>query len=185
MSPSTRFAAATVALALLAAACSGGGSGSDTINLGDGGLAPPVGDVSTEPTQDNVLGLEYATFDGDTARFDDHLGTPLVINFFAEWCPNCIAEMPDFETVSQELAGQVNFVGMSIDQASGDALQLVEDTGVTYDIGWDPSEEIFNHFRPFAMPTTVFVNADGTIARVWSGALDGDALRDKISEEIL
>jgi thiol-disulfide isomerase/thioredoxin len=179
-----RFAAVTLAFAILAAACGSDGS-TETINLGDEGLAPQVADVQTAPTDDNVLGLEFATFDGGTARFDDHLGTPLVINFFAEWCPNCIAEMPDFEAVSQELTGQVDFVGMSIDRGTAEALQLVEDTGVTYELGWDPSEEIFNHFRPFAMPTTVFVNADGTIASVWSGALDGNALRDKISEEIL
>lgn len=159
-----RLAAATLALGLLAAACGGG---------------------EERASSNSVAGLEFATFDGEDARFDDHEGQPLVINFFAEWCPNCIAEMPDFEAVFQDFDGDVSFVGVSIDRASDDALQLVADTGITYDVGWDPGEEIYAHFRALAMPTTVFVHPDGSIARVWSGALDADGLTDLINEEIL
>ena len=191
-----RFAAALLAFGLLAAACgddSATDAGPGTIDLGENGLTPSQDDVQVDSdalsddsvSDDSVIGLEFATFEGDTARFDDHLGQPLVINFFAEWCPNCIAEMPDFEEVFQDFDGEVAFVGMSIDQASESALRLVEETGVTYETGWDPSEEIYAHFRALAMPTTVFVNPDGSIERVWSGALDADGLTDLINEEIL
>lgn len=147
-------------------------------------LAAACGSAAA-PSGDSVIGLEYQTFDGETEAFGDRRGTPLVINFFAEWCPNCVAEMPDFEVVAQQLAGEVDFVGISIDKASGDALALVEETGVTYDIGWDPTEELLTGFRSLAMPTTVFVAADGTVSRVWSGGLDADGLTDLINEEIL
>ena len=144
------------------------------------------GDVEeATPEADSVLGLTYQTFDGATEQFDDRVGMPLVVNFFAEWCVNCIQEMPDFETVSQELAGEVGFLGISIDRGSAEALALVEATGVTYDVGWDPGEELYAHFRGLAMPTTAFVDASGTITRVWSGVLDAETLREKIDEEIL
>jgi peroxiredoxin len=96
-----------------------------------------------------------------------------------------VQEMPDFQDVSQEFAGEVDFVGLSIDKGAAEALELIDATGVTYPTGWDPTEEIYAHFRGLSMPTTVFVDADGQIRRVWSGALDADALRDKINEEIL
>lgn len=164
---SSRLAAAVLAMTLLAAACGDDGDGAAT-----------AGD-------DSVVGLDYATFDGAIERFDDRIGTPMVVNFFAEWCVNCIHEMPDFEAVSQELAGQVDFLGISIDRGSAEALGLVEATGVTYDVGWDPSEELYAHFRGLAMPTTAFIDASGTITRVWSGVLDADGLRELITEEIL
>jgi thiol-disulfide isomerase/thioredoxin len=138
----------------------------------------------TDPSSDSVAGLTYVSFDGTTEHFDDRAGTPLVVNFFAEWCVNCIQEMPDFEAVSQELLGEVDFLGISIDRGSAEALALVEATGVTYDVGWDPDEDLYAHFQGLAMPTTAFVDASGKITRVWSGVLDAASLREKIDEEI-
>jgi len=178
-----RITAALLALVFVAASC-GGDDGGNTISLGDG-FAPDIGAIQTEPSRDNVVGLEFATFDGETDRFDDRIGTPMVVNFFAEWCVNCIHEMPDFQEVSQELLGEVDFVGISIDKGSTEAVELVEATGVTYDVGWDPSEELYAHFRGLSMPTTAFVDETGKITRVWSGVLDVDSLREKIEEEIL
>lgn len=139
-----RTAALVLALGLFTAACgsdSGGGSN---------------GAIGSTPDAERVDGLTFATFDGAIQRFDDRIGTPMVVNFFAEWCVNCIHEMPDLEIVSQELAGEVDFLGISIDRGSAEALALVEATGVTYDIGWDPSAE-----------------------------LDADGLRDLIAQEVL
>ena len=66
-----------------------------------------------------------------------------------------------------------------------DAEELVAATGVTYDVGWDPAEELYAHFQGFSMPTTVFVDGAGDVQRVWSGVLDEDSLRDLITEELL
>ena len=164
-----RIAAALVALSLLAAAC--------------GAEDEPV--VAGAPSSQNVIGLEYERFDGETASLEDFRGKPLVVNFFAQWCVNCVAEMPDFETVFKDLEGEVEFVGRSIDQAPADALNIIEITGVTFPTGWDPSEEVYRHFKALAMPTTVFVNANGEIQRVWSGGLSEEALREFITEELL
>ena len=164
-----RLAAALLTLSLLAAACGTTESGA----------------IDDLPQADSVVGLTFTTFDGSTETFDDRIGTPMVVNFFAEWCVNCITEMPEFQAVSQEFLGDVDFLGISIDKGSAEALALVEATGVTYDVGWDPSEELYAHFQGLSMPTTAFVDATGLITRVWSGVLDADALREKIDEEIL
>lgn len=160
----SRIAAAVLAVTVLATAC---------------------GDDDATAGADSVVGLDYATFDGGSASFDDRIGTPMVVNFFAEWCVNCITEMPEFEAVSQDLAGQVDFIGISIDRGSAEALALVDATGVTYDVGWDPSEELYAHLEGLSMPTTAFVDETGRITRVWSGVLDAESLREKIEEEIL
>ena len=185
MSARPRLSAAALALALLATACGGGDEGGAVaIDLGSEGLAPPVEAVQSEPSGDTIVGLEYATFDGGTARLDDTLGRPLVVNFFARWCGSCVAEMPEFDEVFRELDGAVEFLGVSIDRQADDALALVDETGVTYPVGWDPDEDLLAHFQGLAMPTTAFVRADGTIAETISAALDADLLRDMITEHL-
>lgn len=164
-----RLIAAFLALSLLAAAC--------------GADEEPV--AAGEPSSQNVLGLEYETFDGEIASLEDFRGKPLVLNFFAQWCVNCIGEMPDFQTVFKDLGDDIGFVGLSIDQVPADALELIDITGVTFPTGWDPSEEVYRHFNALAMPTTVFIDADGDIQRVWSGVLSEEALRERITEELL
>jgi thiol-disulfide isomerase/thioredoxin len=50
---------------------------------------------------------------GDGFDYAEHADRPLVINFFASWCPNCIAEMPEFERVHTLLGDRVAFLGVS------------------------------------------------------------------------
>ena len=47
-------------------------------------------------------------FDGKPFTLADYEGTPIVVNFWASWCPFCIAEMPGFEKVHQELEARSN-----------------------------------------------------------------------------
>src|SRR5207245_913155 len=49
---------------------------------------------------------------GGTISYDQFRSQPLVINFFASWCPNCVGEMPGFQQVHQQLGSTVAFLGV-------------------------------------------------------------------------
>lgn len=149
--------------------------------LGDGPIQAEL-----VPIDDEILGLPVAqpflTFDGETANTADYLGTPLVVNFFAEWCAPCVAEMPDFETVNQERAGEVAFLGISTQESPDDGRSLIERTGITYDVGRDPDGEMFAAFTGTGMPTTALIDPSGTVVGVHSGALTAQELRDWLDD---
>lgn len=45
-------------------------------------------------------------------------GTPVVVDFYADWCVSCKALAPEFEALSQEWAGQgIRFVQLNVDKA--------------------------------------------------------------------
>jgi hypothetical protein len=46
----------------------------------------------------------------------------------------------------------------------------------------DPNAELFVAFGGFAMPTTVYVSADGEVVGQDNGAVDEDALRDRLND---
>lgn len=147
-------------------------------------------DVSAAPELelvegDSVVGLDgtvtYTTFDGEEASTEQYLGRPLVVNFWASWCAPCVAEMPDFEAVHQRLGDQVAFLGLNLRDPVDEALDLAERTGVTYDLGRDPDGSLLSFYGGLGMPTTVFLDADGTVVEVWSGALDAEQLEAKIA----
>ena len=179
MFPKSRFVFILVGFALLAAAC-GDDNDSGTIQLGQEALSPDLEDVQSDSDGDTIHGITFTTFDGEIRSFDDHAGQPLVINFFAAWCPPCAAELPDFQAVFEELDGTVDFVGLSEDPEPQASIDLLAATGVTYEIGWDEDGSLFEELGGFAMPTTIFVDASGNIVDTWAGALTADALRDLI-----
>lgn len=139
------------------------------------------GDVAGEPAPD----VSFALLDGGSLRLADLRGTPVVVNFWAAWCPPCVSEMPDFEVVHQELGDDVAFVGIDVRESVDAARELVEETGVTYTIGRDPSGEIFQAFDAVNMPSTFLIAADGTVVASHAGAMDADLLRSLIDEHLL
>jgi thiol-disulfide isomerase/thioredoxin len=175
-----RLAAVLVALVLVAAAC---GSGGETFVLGSDT------DVSAGSVDSDSVGtgvdFDFEDFDGAKVSFSDLPDGPVVLNFFASWCPTCIAEMPDFETVHQNFAGEVNFLGLATQDRIENAIALIEDTGITYDVGNDQNGEVFTQFQGLGMPTTVFIDADGNVTKVHTGVLDVGSLTDTINEELL
>ncbi len=153
-----------LAVALLLAAC----------GAADGGEAagPPVPDRAFE------------TFDGEVTSLPALAGDPLVVNFFASWCPPCVAEMPDFQRVHLDRGDDVRFVGIATQDGETAARALVEQTGVTYDLAWDPEGALFRDFEVVAMPSTFFVDADGAIVHRHAGLLTEHDLHALIDEHL-
>ena len=124
---------------------------------------------------------EFVLYDGTPAGFDDFDG-PLVVNFWASWCPACVIELPDFQAVSEEFAGEVTFIGMNVlpdDRAAAEA--LIEQTGVTYQLAEDDGGALYAEFGGIAMPTTVFLDGEGNVVELHSGTLFEDDLRELIN----
>ena len=176
-----------LALAAMTAACSGDrGAAPDQdipkIVLGtDSHDSIPQSELVAEVAAGTYLSdLTFDGFDGAPRTIADYRGIPLVVNFFAAWCPPCVREMPEFQDVYASLDGRVAFLGLSQDRSPEDALDLVQRTGVTYDVGWDPDLEVYSATGSLAMPTTAFVSPDGELLDTFAGALDAAALTDRI-----
>ncbi|MCW2852436.1 MAG: Redoxin domain protein [Nocardioides sp.] len=91
---------------------------------------------------------------------------PMVVPLFANWCAPCRDELPLFERLSEEHADAVQVVGLNwSDPNKGKALQLVEDTGVTFDVLADPKGETGEppNQRIPALPTLWLVDAEGKV----------------------
>lgn len=124
--------------------------------------------------------IEMADFDGTIFALRDYRGTPVVLNFWASWCPFCIAEMPDFERVHQDIGSDVVFVGVNLQDDRAQAERLLEATGVTYRIAADTRGVIYGAFGGTAMPTTVFIDAEGTVRETVAGQMSEQQLRAAI-----
>jgi cytochrome c biogenesis protein CcmG, thiol:disulfide interchange protein DsbE len=108
---------------------------------------------------------------GDPVSFVGGAGSgPLVLNFFASWCPDCVAELGAFATVSRSETG-VRFLGVDADDPSPAAAErLLRRAGVSYLVGTDRSGAVTDRYLVSALPVTFFIAPDGRILGEHFGA---------------
>ena len=148
----------------------------------------PTADDAPAPNQEagdqpgEIAEYTFTAYETSADLLDQYAGQPLVINFFASWCAPCRAELPDFVDAHAEFGDRVAFVGIDYaDPVRQDAIDLLTQTGVTYDIGLDESGTLLDDLSGFAaMPTTIFIGRDGTIVEQHRGIILSDELRSQI-----
>lgn len=151
----------------------------------------PAASPLDEPVDNAVVGepapdVLFERFDGQPTGMDDWLGEPLVVNFWASWCPPCVAEMRDaFEPLHRELGDRVTFLGVNLQDTEEPARNVIEATGVTYELARDPTGALFTEFGGFGMPTTVLVDASGHVVERHTGSLTRPQLDAFVHEHLL
>ncbi len=110
----------------------------------------------------------------------------MVINVWATWCPYCVKELPYFEALYQEYGGSVSFMMVDAVGTNGETVEkgkkYVDDNGFTFPVYFDSDSEAVETYGVVYYPTTIFVDANGNIARIVKGALTKEDLRTYIKE---
>lgn len=171
-----RVIALSTALALAAAV------GTYALLSDDGTTGRGNGDLAL--TAEDPDGATFTTFEGDRVALSSLRGGPVLVNFFASTCTPCITEMPDLETVHKELGDQVTFLGLALQDRPEEALALVARTGITYRTAQDKDASVITALGGTSLPTTVLLDADGTIVARHAGKLDAAALRALIRDNL-
>ncbi len=91
---------------------------------------------------------------------------PIVVNFFASWCPLCVAELRAFAKTSALYRKRVLFIGIDTDDPNGAlAKKYLKQAGISYPIGIDNfSTKITNAWGlGNGLPATFFIDKTGHI----------------------
>ncbi|MEW6406731.1 MAG: TlpA disulfide reductase family protein, partial [Chloroflexota bacterium] len=125
---------------------------------------------------------------GETYTLSELRGQAVLINLWATWCPPCRAEMPAIEKVYQEYKDQ-GLVVLAINASyQDDPLQIVpfaEEHHLTFPILLDETGAVASLYQLRALPSSFFVDRQGTIREVVIGGPMSEALLRTRIEEIL
>ncbi|MBF24760.1 MAG: thioredoxin [Pusillimonas sp.] len=94
-------------------------------------LFPCLASAQTSEAQ-ILFAQSYPDLNGTDQPLQNWRGRPVVMNFWATWCPPCVKEMPDLEALNQKYP-DIAFVGLGVDTAAN-MRNFLPKVQVTYDL---------------------------------------------------
>jgi peroxiredoxin len=139
--------------------------------------------LTTAPHVGN-LGPDFSltTVSGETVTLSDFTAssTPVVLNFWATWCPPCRVEMPHFEEANYLYRGEVAILGINQAESAETIAAYARDHGLTYPLLVDGDMKVNNLYGVLNLPTTIFIDHNGIVREVLIGTISQAVLEDRI-----
>ena len=109
---------------------------------------------------------------GEDLVLADHIGKPMVINFWASWCPPCREEAKIIEKVWRTYKSKdVLFIGVGIQDTIEDAESYLELFDISYPNGLVYDGRITVDYGVIGLPVTFLINERGVVETRWVGAI--------------
>lgn len=110
---------------------------------------------------------------GKKITLEELKGKVVFINYWATWCPPCIAEMPSIQTLYDKYKGKedVAFLIVEIENRKDKALKFMEKKNLDLPVFF-PEGKIPTEFFKGSLPTTVMLDKKGNIAHITEGMAD-------------
>ena len=102
---------------------------------------------------------------------------PVVLNFWASWCPPCRREAPLLSRYGERYRGQVLFLGVNYRDGEEAALAFIREFNLTFPSGADPQGRIGIDYGVYGLPETFFISREGKVLARQVGELTEERLR--------
>ena len=137
------------------------------------------------------LAMDFKVYeeDGTEVRLSDFKGKkPVVINFWASWCPPCKEEMPYFQEATTKYGNEVEILMVNLTDGGRETIQTANqfikesdyDMKVLYDLDLDAA----NTYLLYSIPRTLFVTQDGNLYYDHLGMISKETLNLYIEKMI-
>ncbi|MDX8050739.1 redoxin domain-containing protein [Lentzea sp. BCCO 10_0798] len=183
--PGIRVTAVSFALLAVLAAC-----GSPASSPGPASAPPATSSASTVPSSSGTSAVAAApeqlkftakTVDGKDISGADLAGKPVVLWFWAPWCPKCQREAPGMAAAAKEHGEKVTFLGVAAQDQVPAMQQFVQRYGLqSFQHVADVDSAVWKRFGVTAQPAYAFVSAGGKVEIVTSQLSEQD-LKQRLS----
>lgn len=136
--------------------------------------------TSSDSTVQGVSAVSVEDFtleqlDGDEINLYEELeDKPVILDFFASWCPNCERSMPVTSEVYNELKDNVEIFAVNLREDEDTARDFIEKFNITYPILLDKTGSIGIKYDVAYTNYHVLINKDGTLFDTVLGDLSRD-----------
>ncbi len=144
-------------------------------------------------SQQNVVASQAPDFtlaglDGTEVSLSQFRGQPVLINFWASWCVPCREEMPELIRAYEAHKAE-GFMVLGVNLTYSDSLPdiqaFINEFNITFPVLLDTDGTVAQRlYQTPGIPTSIFINRDGTIARIQVGVMNASQI-DQYVRQIL
>ena len=107
--------------------------------------------------------------------------SPIVLNFWASWCPPCRDETPHFEKIWRLYKEKdVVVIGINVQDDLNSANEYISEFDVTFINGMDKNGRIMVDYGVTGLPVTFFLDREGMIIGRWVGSIGASSLESRV-----
>lgn len=120
--------------------------------------------------------------EGNSVTLSEFLGKPVVINFWATWCPPCKAEMPVIQQMIEDYPGEFIVMAVNAGEKEDVIREFVRDNDYDFIFFSDASNSTAYLYGVSGYPTSAFIDEDGILNAMHIGELSKDLLSAYLRE---
>jgi len=122
---------------------------------------------------------------GQLVSLENYKNKPLVLNFWASWCPPCRDETPGMERIWRKYEDQgVVILGINVQDGEKEAERYISEFGITFSNALDLDGSITVDYGVTGLPVTFFIDNDSVVTGRWVGSISEDRLDNWVSNLI-
>lgn len=135
----------------------------------------------SERTADAAADFKLQDLNGKTVKLSELKGKPVLIDFWATWCPPCRDSIPGIEKLYKSYSGKgLVVLGISLDQGGWDDVKsFATEQGITY-LVLKGTDEVATKYHVRTIPMLVIVDKEGKIYKRYLGVGEDDQLEKDI-----
>jgi thiol-disulfide isomerase/thioredoxin len=132
----------------------------------------------------HAAGFSVTDTDGKTHSLAGYKGKWVLVNYWATWCPPCLAEIPDLIELHENKKNNLVVIGIAVDfRGAKQVTDFAEGMKVSYPIVLG-SPEVINQIAPVqGLPTTYLFNPEGKMVAQQVGPVTLESVESYIASK--
>lgn len=118
---------------------------------------------------------------GQRIKLSDWRGHPVIVSFWATWCPVCRQELPALESAYQRYRDRGVVLAVDVRENAEVVEGLAAQSGSTFRLLLDRDGSVSDRYQVRGIPTTVFLDAEGVVRARHVGPLTEDKLAEYLT----
>ena len=114
--------------------------------------------------------ITFNKLGGGTIKLSDYVNEkPVILNFWASWCPYCQKNMPILNQLYEKYKHEIEVIGVNMEETEQTAQNFIKNYSINFPIVLDSNGKITDEFGVLYTNTHVLIGLDGSVVKVIPG----------------